>query len=124
MQRNGIAELEKSFGLRIDTSARAIQPGDSTIATLHLSPGEGGSGPVTLSASITPPGPTLGLSSTTATPPQNITLTMTDQHPAGPLIPGILYTIEITAIGDGQTRTRTMKVLVGGSRIMLPFVVR
>src|SRR5262249_11737098 len=121
-RRAGVAAAEEGFSIRAAPDALAIKPGASAVITLDLVPGEGAGGPVALSATVAPAGPTVSLSAGSATPPAAPTITVTDNHPSGPLQPGILYTITVTATGDGRTRTLKIPVLVGGSRVMLPLV--
>jgi hypothetical protein len=42
----------------------------------------------------------------------------------GPLTPGILYTLPISATGSGVTQTTTVKLLVGGTQVYLPVIVK
>ncbi|MDZ4721939.1 MAG: VCBS repeat-containing protein [Roseiflexaceae bacterium] len=125
IQRTGVAAAELGFSLQANSPAQAISAGTTTIFTINLTPGEGGtSGLVNLSASVSPPGPTISLSSATATPPGAVTLTFTDTHPVGPLQPGVFYTIQISGISGNRTSTTTIAVLVGGYRTGLPLIRR
>ncbi len=77
--------------------------------------------------SITNPAPAfLNISPTSSTfsPPGQVTLTITDLHPPGQLIPGAWYAIPATASGGGFTRTITVDLLVGGTRTYLPLVLK
>lgn len=122
MQRTGVAAAELGFSLQATPAARAIAAGATTTLTISVSAGESGSSaPVDLTATITPPGPTLSLSSATVTPPDMVTLTITDNHASGALKPGQFYTIQITGVGGGKTRTITSGLLVGGDKTFLPF---
>ena len=63
----------------------------------------------------------LDLHPTTVTPPQQATLTVAD---TGSALPGQWYTLPITATGDGFMQTASVRLLVGGSRVYLPTVLR
>ena len=63
-------------------------------------------------------------SDTSVTLPAEVTLTVTDNHPAGPLIPGAWSTFEITATGGENVQTVEVQLLVGGVKVYLPLVNR
>jgi hypothetical protein len=56
--------------------------------------------------------------------PNTVTLTVTDTHPIGPLLPGVAYSLPITATGGSVTKTLSVGLLVGGVRVYLPVVLK
>lgn len=67
---------------------------------------------------------TLSLAPTAVDPPGQATLTLTDTHPGPTLLPGLWYTVPITASGGGCTQTTSVGLLVGGARIYLPLILK
>ena len=65
----------------------------------------------------------LTLSPAAIAPGAVATLTLADAH-AGTLLPGLWYTIPITGTGGGVTQTTSVGLLVGGTRVWLPVVLR
>ncbi len=63
-------------------------------------------------------------SDTTVTLPAEVTLTLTDTHPAGPLIPGVWYSFDLTATGGENVQVLNFDLLVGGVRAYLPLIIR
>jgi hypothetical protein len=51
------------------------------------------------------------------------TLALTDIH-AGTLLPGLWYSVAITGTGGGITQTTHVGLLVGGTRVWLPVILR
>jgi hypothetical protein len=56
--------------------------------------------------------------------PGQATLTVTDTHSAGLPWPDIWYHVPITATGGGVTQTTSVGLLVGGTRVYVPVVLR
>jgi hypothetical protein len=74
---------------------------------------------------VTNPAPAdlnLNLFPSPITPPGQATLTITDLHAPGPLVPGAFYSLPIVASGGGITRTTTVNLLVGGTQTYLPLI--
>jgi hypothetical protein len=106
-------------------SAQAIDPGAA--ASFPLSIGGTVSGAVTLSAgqpSGPAPLPTVNLSPSSVTAPGQATLTLTDHHPPGTLMPGAAYRVTVTATSGNNTQRLTLFLLVGGADVYLPSVRR
>ena len=88
-----------------------------------MQPAGGFSGTVGLVAASPSPSVTLALSPVAIAPGAVATLTLTDAH-AGTLLLGLWYTIPITGTGGGVTQTTSVGLLVGGTRVWLPVVLR
>ena len=110
------------FGLSAFPPARAIAPGDTTTYTIGVQSIGGFSSTVTLVTANPSPSLTLDLNPTTLTPTGRATLTVTDSHAGPSLLPGVWYTIPITATGGGITQTASARLLVGGINVWLPIV--
>ena len=119
------------FTLSAAPSVQAIDPGGVATYTLSVQPNGGFTATVTLSAANPPPsftlsaieGLTLSLVPTAIDPPGQAALTITDTH-MGTLLPGLWYTVPITATGGGFTQTTGVGLLVGGARVYLPLVLK
>lgn len=124
-KRTGLSPVDESFTLNAVPSSRVIDPGSGTTYLLKVQSTSLFTKPVTLN--ITNPAPAfLNMSPTSSTfsPPGQVTLTITDLHLPGQLIPGAWYAIPATASGGGFTRTITMNLLVGGTRSYLPTILK
>jgi hypothetical protein len=124
-KRTGLSPVDESFTLNAVPSSRVIDLGSGTTYLLKVQSTNLFTKPVTLN--ITNPAPAfLNMSPTSSTfsPPGQVTLTITDLHPPGQLIPGAWYAIPATASGGGFTRTITMNLLVGGTRSYLPTILK
>ncbi len=110
------------FGLSADPSSRAIDPGGVAAYTLSVQPIGGFGATVNLVAASPSPSLTLSLVPSVVTPPGQATLTITDTHVGTALLPGLWYTVLITATGGGFTQTSSVDLLVGGKRVYLPWV--
>lgn len=126
-QRTGLAPtVATPAALTLSTThpAKAIQAGGSASYTLQV--GGTGTGTVTLSASAVSgpaPLPTVQLTPTSLTSlPGQVTLTLTDKHAAGPLIPGVAYQVTVTATRGGNSQKLTLNLLVGGTRAYTPII--
>jgi len=123
-KRTGVAAAEEGLSLSANPSNRAIDSGNVTTYTLTLQGSSEFTASVTLN--VTNPSPTylnLNLSSSNITLPDQVILTITDQH-SGPLVPGVWYNIPVIATGGGITRTTTVNLLVGGTRTHLPIILK
>lgn len=123
--RTGLApEPQPVLSLRSTRASQQVEPGTAASFTVEIG---GFSGPVTLElGTVSGPAPLPGVSLTPAslTAPGQATVTMTDQHPPGPLQPGVVYSVPLTASGGGYTRTLTLRLIVGGSSSALPLLRR
>ena len=112
------------FSLAAIPSGRAIDPGGVAVYTISLQPTGGFTSTVYLAAPTPPPSLTLHISPTAVTPPGQATLTISDTHTGTSLLPGLWYSIPITATGGGDMQTGSVGLLVGGMRLYLPLVLR
>jgi len=112
------------FTLNATPSARAIAPGDTATYTIEVQSVGGFSATVALVAASPSPSLTLSLAPTAVDPPGQAMLTLTDTHPGPTLLPGLWYTVPITATGGGSTQTTSVGLLVGGARIYLPLILK
>ena len=99
-------------------------PGGVATYTVGVQPIGGFSSTVTLIAASPSPSLTLQLAPTTLSPSARATLTVTDGHSGTSLLPGLWYTIPITATGGGVTQSTSVGLLVGGARVWLPVVLK
>jgi hypothetical protein len=109
------------FTLTAAPSSRAIDPGGVATYTLTVQPVGDFAATVDLVATSPSASLNLDLHPTTLTPPQQATLTVTD---TGSTPPDRWYTLPITATGGGFVQTASVRLLVGGSRVYLPTVLR
>jgi len=121
----GAFEYE-GFGFTLSTvpSSRAIMPGGIATYTIGVQPIGGFSSTVTLTAANPSPDLTLQLAPATLSPSARATLTVTDGHSGTSLLPGLWYTIPITATGGGVAQSTSVGLLVGGARLWLPIMLR
>ena len=115
----------QGFGFQLSASppARAVEPGGAgAFAVSVLALGEF-SETVNLLTASPSPSLTVGLTPTALTPTGGATLHFTSTHSA-PLLPGLWFTVPITATGGGMTATVSVGVLVGGTRLYLPLIGR
>jgi hypothetical protein len=111
------------FTLAATPTSRAIAPGDVATYTLSIQSIGGFSGMIDL-VSISPsPSLTLNLHPPTVGPSGQAALTITDTH-TGTVLPGLWYTVPVTATGDGVTQATRVSLLVGGTRVHLPSVAK
>ncbi|MCX7669533.1 MAG: hypothetical protein N2439_05615, partial [Anaerolineae bacterium] len=111
------------FSLAANPSVRVIAPGGVATTTLSIQPTGGFTASVALTAASPSAALIVGLNPPAVNPPGQSRLTITDTH-AGPLLPGVWYTIPITATGGGVTQTASVRLLVGGAWVYLPLVLR
>jgi parallel beta-helix repeat protein len=121
----GAHEYE-GYGFLLTTAppSRAIVPGAVATYTLSAQPVGGFSAFVDLVAASPSPSLTVGLVPPSIGPPGKATLTVTDTHSAGSPWPDVWYHVPITATGGGVTQTTSVGLLVGGTRVYLPSVLR
>jgi parallel beta-helix repeat protein len=107
------------FSLRAAPSTQTIQPGGTVAYVLSLQTLGGFNGTVDLSASSPSPDLIVSLEAEKATPPAQVTLTVTDTHSA-PLPSGLWYTIPVTATSGELSESLDLYLLVGGTQVYLP----
>jgi hypothetical protein len=119
-QRTGLAPDEPGdLLLSVSPTVATIKAGGTAVYTFSLDGTYGGT--ITLTDNV-PPALSPEWSDTTITLPAEVTLTVTDNHPAGPLIPGMWYTFEITATGGEFVQTLDVQLLVGGVKSFIPWI--
>jgi hypothetical protein len=112
----------QGFAMSVAPLSRAIDPGATAAYQLAFTPGAAFTGNVLVTASSPSPSLTLHLSALAFTLPNTITLMVTDTHPIGS--PAIWYSIPITATGSSVTHVVNAGLLIGGTKIDLPIVLR
>jgi len=112
------------FTLVATPPSRAIAPGGVATYMIEVQPVGGFTATVALTAASPSPSVTLSLHPTAITPPGQATLTLTGTYTGTTLLPGLWYTVPITATGDGVTQTTNVGLLVGGERVYLPTILR
>ncbi|GIK42221.1 MAG: hypothetical protein BroJett011_60540 [Chloroflexota bacterium] len=117
-----LGAYEDGFTLTATPALQSIAAGTGATYTVTIS--GAASGLVTLTTSSPSPDLTVQLASTTLTPPDQTTLTVTDTHPTGPLVPGQFYTIPLLATDGLLTQTVNVTLLVGGTQNYLPLIVK
>ena len=115
-----------STPLTVTPAAMAIEPGGTAMYTVQIQTGNGFSPTTTvnLNAVASAPGVNVSLSADSVTPPATVTVTITDNHGSGTLQPGQWYTITVTGNSNGTEHSAVANLLVGGSRVYLPLVLR
>jgi parallel beta-helix repeat protein len=111
------------FTLAAVPSLRLIAPGGVATYTLGVGSLGGFTETVSLLAASPSPSLTLGLAPSAVTPPGLATLTVTDTHPES-LPSGLWYTLPVTASAGGLTQTTSVGLLVGGTQVYLPVVIK
>ena len=112
------------FTLTAVPLSRVIAPGGIATYTLAVRPVGSFSATVTLTVANPAPSLTLNLTPTVFVPPDQAMLTITDAHTGSTLLPGSWYTVSITGTGGGLTQMTGVGLLVGGTRIYLPLILR
>lgn len=119
-----VQEIDE-FSLSVMPATQAIEPGSVAPYEVTVSADGNFSDPVTLMAhNPSSPSLMLSLAPTIVTPTGQATLILTDTHPAGTLLPGLWYSVPLTATGGGLTRTTTVDLLIGGARSYLPVILK
>lgn len=121
---SGQVKSADDFSVSASPNSQAIDPAETATFPISVTASGNFSASVTLITASPSPDLTVSLSPAVLTPTAQATLTITDTHPAGPLLPGLWYTIPLTATGGGLTRTTMVDLLVGGSRVYLPVVLK
>jgi len=111
------------FSLSATPTSQAILSGGVASYTLSLQAVGGFSDTVQLSASTPSPDLIVSLGAEQVTPPAQVTLTVTDTHPA-PLAFGLWYTISISAASGEQEQSLDVNLLVDGRHLYLPLALR
>ena len=115
-------QVLSDFTLSASPTARPIEPGASTSYQLSTAIHGYWTSGVTVTASSPTPKITIGLSSLSVSVPGAITLFVTDTHPSGS--PALWYSIPITATGNGVAHVVQARLLVGGTRVYLPAILK
>lgn len=123
-ERTGEAPALNDYTVQLDSTARAIAVGESTIFQVEITAGAAFTDTVELSAPSPAAGIAVSLSDINVNPPANVTLTVTDQRVSPSALPGDWVDITLSSTALGETRAVDLDVLIGGSRIYLPFVAR
>jgi len=111
------------FILTASPPSCAIAPGGVGVYTIGVRPAGGFTSTVNLVSASPSPNLSLELVPTTVVPPGWATLTITDSH-TGTLLPGVWYSVPITATFGEITQVTSVNLLVGGVRVYLPVVLR
>ncbi len=112
------------FALTATTNWRAILPGGVATYTIGVQPVGGFTSSVTLVTASPSPSLTLHLGPALVTLPAQATLIVTDSHRGPSLLPGLWFTLPVTATAQSVTQTLNLSLLVGGARVWLPLVLR
>jgi len=110
--------------VEISPVATAIEPGGLAAFTVQIQENADFTSTVNVHAAASAPGVNVTLSTDTVTPPAEVTVTVTDTHGSGTLQPGQWYTITVTGDSGGTAHSASAKLLVGGSRVYLPLILR
>lgn len=121
-QRTGVAPPEPaSLTMMVAPPSRSIDPGGTSSHTILLT------GLLTETITLTASAPlslTLSLAPQTFTLPATATLILTSTHPGSALMPGLVYTVPITATSNSLTQTTELMLIVGGTRVHLPLILK
>ncbi|NUM44282.1 MAG: VCBS repeat-containing protein [Anaerolineales bacterium] len=121
-QRTGVAaDQPAALTLIASPPSQGVEPGETVVYTFALA------GTYEGTVSLTDNIPTEFApiwSENPVTLPAEVTLTLTDPHPAGSLIPGEWFTFEITASGGENVQVLEINLLVGGVKLFLPWIGR
>lgn len=115
---------EYGFALTATPASRAILPGGVATYAIGVQPIGGFTSTVTLVTASPSLSLTLHLGPALVTVPAQATLIVTDSHPGPSLLPGLWFTLPVTATAQGVTQTLNLSLLVGGARVWLPWVLR
>lgn len=106
--------------LSVSPKSRTIKPGETATYTVRLEPGQSFTGTATITASAGTAGLKTTISPASLKPPGETILAVT----AAPSAPAGKQTIVITAIANKVIQTGTVTLLVGGSNVYLPVVIK
>ncbi|MCB9136467.1 MAG: VCBS repeat-containing protein, partial [Anaerolineales bacterium] len=119
-QRTGVAaDALPSLIVEPTLANLTVEPGGTVMVPITLT----GSYPNTVTISSNVPSElNPSWSATTVTLPAEVTLTLTDPHPAGELLPGVWYSFSVTATGGEFVQTVEVNLLAGGVKYLLPLI--
>jgi len=112
------------FSLSVAPAMQITAPGGAVAYTVGVQSVACFSATVALAAASPSPSLTVVLNPAALTPPGQATLSVTDSHPGATLLPGVWYTVPITASGGSITQSTGVRLLVGGARIRLPILLK
>jgi hypothetical protein len=115
--------FREGFSLGVSPLSQAIDAGGVAIFTVALEPVGAFTASVHLAVNNPSPDLIVSLSQTDGIPPFQSSLAITDTH-TGPTLPGLWYTLPITATGDTVTQATSVTLLVAGARLYLPIVMK
>jgi len=124
--------VASGFVLNADPPGQIIDPGGVATYVIGVQSPSGDTSPVMLSTINSSPGLGVSLAPTMVTPPGQAILTLTDtrsstvsgQTTAETLLPGVWYTVPVTGTGGGFTEVVQVDLLVGGTRVYLPLILK
>ena len=111
-------------GIQVLPTTAAIQPGKNARFILEIFPP---SFPSSLNLSVLCPSPdlTCDLEKSSINPGEEVALIVTDHHdPGAYIIPGLWYTITISASHESAWQDKEIRVMVGGEKYYIPFLGR
>jgi hypothetical protein len=111
---------EDGVAISVAPTFRRIEVGETAVYLVSVQSADGFENPVTIDAAAPDPRFDLVLNPTSIMSSSDVTLSLTDQGGAS----GVTYSIPITVTGDGVTWTTSVQLLIGGSQVYLPLVVR
>ncbi|MFQ5575783.1 MAG: hypothetical protein ACE5G8_02210, partial [Anaerolineae bacterium] len=118
----------QAYGFRVTPSptAQTITAGGTATYTVQVQPTGGFTNSINLVAGTPSPSLTVTITPPTLTPPDGATLTVKDRHTGtgSVLAPGLWFSIPITVTGNGNVVTTSVGLLVGGSKVYLPLVLK
>jgi hypothetical protein len=118
-----IGRYEGGFTVVTSPAIQFVGPGGVARYALWLHPADL---PHAVTLAITNPSPLLDInvSSLVLATDEVVTLTIKDNHTEPTVLPGLLYTIPISAIGGGFEETTSVLLCVGGARAHLPLILQ
>jgi hypothetical protein len=111
------------FTLSATPSVQAVEVGGVATYTLQVQRTGSFADPITVQASPSPSLTIVLKPTTIISPATETTLIVTDTHDSS-LVSGLRYTIPIIAIGNGITEMTNVILLVGGSQVFLPLMLK
>jgi hypothetical protein len=115
-----IGAFEGSFVVSVSPASQSIEPGETASFRLTIQFIGGVASPVTVEAVSLDPRFELTLDRTVVSSDGEVTLAVADTKGEA----GGIHSVPITVTGGGFTQTTSVELLVGGSKIYLPLVVR